>query len=154
MNVILKQDVENLGRIGDVVKVAAGYGRNFLIPRKLAVIATPGNVNAVEVEKVAQAKRDHRDKEAASLVAREIVKLTVSIRRKTGEEGALYGSVTALDIAEFLTAHNIDIDKRKIQLDEPIKAVGEYQVPVRLHRDVTVPIRVVVEPEQEPETAE
>lgn len=154
MNVILKQDIENLGRIGDIVKVAPGYGRNFLIPRKLAVIATPGNVNAVEVEKVAQAKRDHRDKEAASLVAREIVKLTVSIRRKTGEEGALYGSVTALDIAEFLTAHNIDIDKRKIQLDEPIKAVGEYQVPVRLHRDVTVPIRVVVEPEQEPETAE
>ncbi len=156
MKVILKQDIENLGRIGDIVKVAPGYGRNFLIPRKLAVIATPGNVNAVEVEKVAQAKRDHRDKEAASLVAREIVKLTVSIRRKTGEEGALYGSVTALDIAEFLTAHNIDIDKRKIQLDEPIKAVGEYQVPVRLHRDVTVPIRVVVEPEQEqePETAE
>lgn len=154
MKVILKQDIENLGRIGDIVKVAPGYGRNFLIPRKLAVIATPGNVNAVEVERVAQAKRDHRDKEAASLVAREIVKLTVSIRRKTGEEGALYGSVTALDIAEFLTAHNIDIDKRKIQLDEPIKAVGEYQVPVRLHRDVTVPIRVVVEPEQEPETAE
>lgn len=154
MKVILKQDIENLGRIGDIVKVAPGYGRNFLIPRKLAVIATPGNVNAVEVEKVAQAKRDHRDKEAASLVAREIVKLTVSIRRKTGEEGALYGSVTALDIAEFLTAHNIDIDKRKIQLDEPIKAVGEYQVPVRLHRDVTVPIRVIVEPEQEPEAAE
>ncbi|MDI9611697.1 MAG: 50S ribosomal protein L9 [Acidobacteriota bacterium] len=154
MKVILKQDVEKLGQVGDIVKVAPGYGRNYLIPRKLAVIATPGNIKAVEVEKLAQAKRDLRDKEAASLVASEIVKLTVSIQRKTGEEGALYGSVTALDIAEFLTARNIDVDKRKIQLDEPIKAVGEYQVPVRLHREVSVPIRVVVEPEQEPEAAE
>ncbi len=151
---MLKQDVEKLGQVGDIVKVAPGYGRNYLIPRKLAVIATPGNIKAVEVEKLAQAKRDLRDKEAASLVASEIVKLTVSIQRKTGEEGALYGSVTALDIAEFLTARNIDVDKRKIQLDEPIKAVGEYQVPVRLHREVSVPIRVVVEPEQEPEAAE
>jgi len=154
MNVILKQDVENLGRIGDIVKVAAGYARNYLIPRKFAVDATPGNIKAVEVEKLAQAKRDHREKEAASLVAREIVKVTVTIQRRTGEEGALYGSVTALDIAEFLNARQIDIDKRKIQLDEPIKAVGEYQVPVRLHREVTVPVRVVVEPEQEPETAQ
>lgn len=149
MKVILKQDVEKLGKAGDVVKVAPGYGRNYLIPKHLALEATTGNVKVAEIEKVAQAKRDHREKESAELVAREIVKITVTIRQKTGEEGALYGSVTALDIAEFLASRKIDIDKRKIQLDEPIKAIGDYQVPIRLHRDVTVPIKVIVEPETE-----
>jgi large subunit ribosomal protein L9 len=152
MNVILKQDVEKLGKTGDVVKVAPGYGRNYLIPRKLAVEATPGNVKIVEMEKVSQARRDHREKESATIVARDIVKLTVAIKRKAGEGGSLYGSVTAIDIADFLITHKIDIDKRKIQLEEPIKTVGEYQVPIRLHRDVTVPIKVVVEAESEPET--
>ena len=151
MNVILKQDVEKLGKAGDVVKVSPGYGRNFLIPKKLALEATPGNIKVAEMEKVAQARRDHREKEAATILAKEIVKLTATIRCKTGEGGSLYGSVTALDIADFLTSHKIDIDKRKIQLEEPIKAIGEYEVPIRLHRDVTVPIRVIVEPE--PETA-
>ena len=149
MKVILKQDVEKLGNTGDIVKVAPGYGRNYLIPRKFAIAATPGNVKIVEMEKVSQAKRDHREKAAATLLAQEIVKLTVTIQRKTGEEGSLYGSVTSLDIAEFLHARKIDIDKRKIQLEEPIKAIGEYQVPVRLHRDVTVSVRVIVEPEPE-----
>lgn len=150
MKVILKQDVEKLGNAGDIVKVAPGYGRNYLIPRKFAIEATPGNVKIVEMEKVGQAKRDHREKSAAALLAQEIVKLTVTIQRKTGDEGSLYGSVTSLDIAEFLLARSIDIDKRKIQLEEPIKAIGEYQVPIRLHRDVTVPVRVIVEAEPEP----
>ena len=150
MNVILKQDVEKLGKTGDVVKVAPGYGRNYLIPKRLAAEATPGNVKIIEQEKVGQARRDHREKEAATLLAREIVKLTVTIQRKTGEGGALYGSVTSLDIAEFLVAHKIEIDKRKINLEEPIKTVGEYQVPIRLHREVSVPIKVIVEPEPEP----
>jgi large subunit ribosomal protein L9 len=149
MKVILKQDVEKLGKIGDIVKVAPGYGRNYLVPRKFAVEATPGNIKVVEIEKVSKAKRDHRDKAAAALLAQEIVKLTVTIRRKTGEEGSLYGSVTAMDIADFLITHKIDIDKRKIQLEDPIKAVGEYQVSIRLHRDVTVPVKVIVEPESE-----
>jgi large subunit ribosomal protein L9 len=149
MKVILKQDIEKLGKTGDVVKVAPGYGRNYLIPRHLAAEATPGNVKIIEIEKVAQARRDHREKEAATILAREIVKLTVTVRRKTGEGGALYGSVTALDIADFLITHKIDIDKRKIHLEEPIKTIGEYQVPIRLHREVSVPIRVVVEPEPE-----
>ena len=153
MNVILKQDVEKLGKTGDVVKVAPGYGRNYLIPRKLAVEATPGNMKIVEMEKVSQARRDHREKESASILARDIVKLTVTVRRKAGEGGSLYGSVTAIDIADFLVTHKIDIDKRKIQLEEPIKTIGEYQVPIRLHREVTVPIKVVVEAESEPETA-
>jgi large subunit ribosomal protein L9 len=151
MKVILKQDVEKLGKAGDVVKVTPGYGRNYLIPGKFALEATLGNIKVAEMEKVAQARRDHREKESATILAREIVKLTATIRCKSGEGGSLYGSVTALDIADFLITHKIDIDKRKIQLDEPIKAIGEYQVPIRLHRDVTVPIKVIVEPE--PETA-
>src|SRR5512140_2134616 len=152
MKVILKQDVDKLGKMGEIVKVAPGYGRNFLIPKKIAIEATPGNVKVMEIERLAHARRDQRDKEAASLLAREIVKLVVTVRRKAGEEGALYGSVTAIDIADFLVTHKIDIDKRKIQLEDPIKAVGEYQVPIRLHREVTVPVRVVVE--AEPEAAE
>ncbi len=152
MKVILKQDVDKLGRAGEIVKVAPGYGRNFLLPKRIAVEATPGNLKNMEIERLAAARRDQRDKEAASLLARDIVKMVVSIRRKAGEGGTLYGSVTAIDIADFLVTHKIDIDKRKIQLDDPIKTVGEYQVPIRLHREVTVPIRVIVEPE--PEAAE
>jgi large subunit ribosomal protein L9 len=151
MKVILKQDVEKLGNAGDIVKVTPGYGRNYLIPKKLALEATSGNIKVAEIEKIAHARRDHREKESATILAREIVKLTATIRCKTGEGGSLYGSVTALDIADFLTSHKIDIDKRKIQLEEPIKTIGEYEVPIRLHRDVTVPIKVIVEPE--PETA-
>jgi large subunit ribosomal protein L9 len=151
MKIILKQDVDKLGKMGDIVKVAPGYGRNFLIPRDLAVEATPGNIKITEQQKLAVAKRDQREKSAASLVARELVKLTVTLRRKSGEGGTLYGSVTGIDIADFLITHKIDIDKRKIQLDEPIKAIGEYQVPIRLHREVVVPIRVVVEAEPETE---
>lgn len=151
MKVILKQDVEKLGNIGEIVKVAPGFGRNYLIPQKLAVEATPGNMKVMEIEKLAQAKRDQRDKDAATLLAKEIVKINVTITRRAGEGGTLYGSVTGIDIAERLAAHKIEIDKRKIQLDEPIKTIGEYQVPIRLHREVTVPIRVLVEAEAEPE---
>ena len=150
MKVILKQDIDKLGKAGDVVKVAPGYGRNYLIPKRIAVLATPGNMKVQEIEKLAQARHDQRDKEAASLLARDIVKLTVEISRKAGEGGTLYGSVTAIDIADYLITHKIDIDKRKIQLDDPIKTIGEYHVPIRLHREVTVPIRVVVEAEPEP----
>jgi large subunit ribosomal protein L9 len=149
MKVILKQDVEKLGKAGDVVKVAPGFGRNYLIPRRFAVVATPGNIKITEMEQVAHARRDHREKESAALLAREIIKLTVTIQRKAGEGGALYGSVTAIDIADYLITHKIDIDKRKIQLEDPIKTVGEYEVPIRLHRDVTVPIKVIVETEPE-----
>jgi large subunit ribosomal protein L9 len=151
MKVILKQDVDKLGKTGDVVKVAPGYGRNYLIPSHIAVEATSSNIKVAEIERLTTARRDQRDREAAALLAREIVKLEAVIRRKTGEGGALYGYVTAMDIADFLVAHKIDIDKRKIQLDEPIKAIGEYQVPIRLHREVTVPVKVTVEAEPEPE---
>jgi large subunit ribosomal protein L9 len=149
MKVILKQDVEKLGKAGDIVKVTPGYGRNFLIPRQYATEATPGNIKIVEQERKAQVRRDFREKEAATLLARDIVKLSPVFKRKIGEGGALYGSVTAIDIAEFLVSHKIDIDKRKIHLDETIKSVGEYEVSIRLHREVTVPLKVVVEPEPE-----
>jgi large subunit ribosomal protein L9 len=150
MKLILRQDVEKLGKTGDLVNVSAGYARNFLIPRRMAVEATPGNIKIVEQEKMANARRDQREKEGASLLARELVKQVVTVRRKAGEGGTLYGSVTALDIAEYLSTHKIEIDKRKIQMDEPIKSVGEYHVPIRLHREVLVPVRVVVEAEAEP----
>jgi large subunit ribosomal protein L9 len=149
MKVILKQDVDKLGKTGEIVRVADGYGRNYLIPRHIAIAATPGNLKIMEIESLASARRDQRDKAAASLVARELVKLVVTIQRKAGEGGTLYGSVTSIDIADFLITHKIDIDKRKIQLEEPIKSIGEFQVPVRLHREVTVPIKVVVEAEPE-----
>jgi large subunit ribosomal protein L9 len=151
MKIILKQDVDKLGKVGEIVKVAAGYGRNFLIPRKLAVLATDGNLKIMEIEQVALARRDQRDKKAAEVVAREVAKLVVKLERKSGEGGTLYGSVTSIDIADYLITHKIDIDKRKIQLDEPIKSVGEYQVPIRLHREVTVPIKVIVSAEAESE---
>jgi large subunit ribosomal protein L9 len=149
MKVILKQDIDKLGKTGDVVKVAPGYGRNYLLPRSIALEATPGNLKIMEIERVAAARRDQREKGAASILARELVKLVVTIRRKTGEGGTLYGSVTALDIADFLITHKIDIDKRKIQLEEPIKSIGEFSVPIRLHREVTVPIKVIVDAEPE-----
>ena len=152
MKVILKQDVDKLGRVGEVVKVAPGYGRNFLIPRQIAVEATPGNLKIVGIEQRANARRDQRDKDAATLVAKDLAKLVVTVRRKAGEGGTLYGSVTSLDIADFLITHKIDIDKRRIQLDDPIKSIGEYQVPIRLHREVTVPVAVIVEAEVEPES--
>jgi large subunit ribosomal protein L9 len=151
MKVILKQDVDKLGKAGDVVKVATGYGRNYLVPMKIAIEATPGNLKITDIERLAAARRDQRDKESATLLAKEIVKLRITIRKKVGEGGILYGSVTALDIADFLGAHKIEIDKRKIQLDEPIKSIGDYQIPIRLHKEVTVPVRIAVE--EEPEAA-
>ncbi len=150
MKIILRQDMEKLGKIGDVLDVAAGYGRNYLIPKKYAVEATPGNLKVVEVERLAMAKQDLREKEAATLVAKEITQHVVTMRRKAGEGGTLYGSVTALDVADYLVSHKIEVDKRKIQLDEPIKACGEYEVPIRLHREVIVPVKLVVEAESQP----
>jgi large subunit ribosomal protein L9 len=151
MKLILRQDVEKLGKTGEVVKVAPGYARNYLIPRGIAVEATPGNLKIMELEQLASARRDQREKAAADLLAKELVKQVVTVRRKAGEGGTLYGSVTAIDVADYLMAHKIEIDKRRIQMDEPIKSIGEYHVPIRLHREVIVPVRVVVEAEPEPE---
>jgi large subunit ribosomal protein L9 len=145
MEVILREHVENLGRRGDIVKVADGYARNFLLPRKLALAVTDVNRRQIERErKVSEAREAHEKGEAEALAAR-IAAAQVVIARRVGETDTLYGSVTTADIAEALEAQQIAIDRRKIQLPDPIKALGEFQVPVKLHREVTaqIPVRVV-----------
>jgi len=143
-NVLLREDVDNLGARGEIVRVKAGYARNYLLPRKLAVEATAGNVKQIEGERKALAKREARDRAGAELQAEQLRTLSLDFERKVGEHGILYGSVTSMDIAEALRARGYEIDRRRIQLREPIKETGDFQVHVRLHRDVSVdlPVRV------------
>jgi large subunit ribosomal protein L9 len=147
MEVILRDHVENVGKRGEVVKVADGYARNFLLPRKLALLATPGNLKQVERERVKLDAKELEEKTAAEALASRMSGIEVVISRKVGETEALYGSVTSSDIAESLAKKGFDIDKRKIGLREPIKKLGEQTVPVKLHREVTVqvPVKVVAE---------
>ena len=149
MQVILKQDVDKLGKTGELVKVTPGYARNYLIPKQLAVAASEGNLKMIKMQQQAHAKRDMKEKASAEIVAREVSRLVLELSRKAGEGGSLFGSVTSIDIAEKLAAHKIEVDKRKILLDEPIKSIGEYTVPVRLHREVTAHIRVNIQAEAE-----
>ena len=144
MQVILKQDVAKLGDAGDVVKVSDGFGRNYLIPRGLAVLATASTVAQTEHQKkVAEAIRK-RNLSAAKTLAEQIEGTAISIRREAGEDDKLFGSVTNRDIGEALEAEGIKLDKRSIQLDEPLKAIGLFTVPVKLHRTVTANLRVYV----------
>ena len=156
MEVILRDHVENVGKRGEVVKVADGYARNFLLPRKLALVATPGNLKQVERERVKLDAKELEEKKAAEAVASRMSGIEVVISRKVGETEALYGSVTSSDIAESLAKKGFDIDKRKIGLREPIKKLGELTVPVKLHREVTVqmPVKVVAEGKPEVVPAE
>jgi large subunit ribosomal protein L9 len=147
--VILKQDVDKLGKTGELVKVTPGYARNYLIPKQLAVAATEGNLKSIKMLQQSHAKRDMKEKSSAEIVARDISRLTLELTRKAGEGGSLFGSVTSIDVAEKLAAHKIEVDKRKILLDEPIKSIGEYTIPVRLHREVTAHIRVNIQAEAE-----
>ena len=151
MEVILRDHVENVGKRGEVVKVADGYARNFLLPRKLALVATPGNLKQVERERVKLDAKELEEKTAAEAVASRMSGIEVVISRKVGETEALYGSVTSSDIAESLAKKGFDIDKRKIGLREPIKKLGEQTVPVKLHREVTVQVPVKVVAEGRPE---
>ena len=144
MEVILKEDVYNLGNRGDVVKVADGYGRNFLLPRKLAMQATPGNKAVIEQMKHAAARRSATEKAQAELVVAQLEPLVLSFTRKSGAEGHLFGSVTSADIATELATQGFEVDRRKIILHEPLKSVGEFKVPVRLHREVTAQLTVKV----------
>jgi large subunit ribosomal protein L9 len=144
IEVILRQDVEHLGRRGDVVKVAPGYARNYLLPRKLALAVTEGNRRQIEHERKLAAVREAEDRTAAQTAAQRLTQALVVIARKVGETETLYGSVTAVDIAEALAAQQIEVDRRKIQLDEPLKHLGEFAVPVKLHRDVVAQLRVQV----------
>lgn len=144
MEVILKEDVANLGHRGDVVKVADGYGRNFLLPRKLALQATQANKAVIEQMKVAAARRSASEKAQAEELVVKLEPVALSFTRKSGESGQLFGSVTSADIATELETRGFDIDRRKIQLSDPLKSLGDYTVAVKLHREVTAHIKVHV----------
>jgi large subunit ribosomal protein L9 len=144
MEVILKEDVDNLGHRGDVVKVAEGYGRNFLLPRKLALQATLANKAVVEQMKTAAARRSASEKAVAEALVTKLEPVVLSFTRKTGEAGQLFGSVTSADIAAGLDSKGFEVDRRKIQLTEPIKSLGDFTVAIKLHREVTAHVKVKV----------
>jgi large subunit ribosomal protein L9 len=149
MEVILREHVDHLGRRGDIVKVAEGYARNFLLPRKLALAVTENNKRQIEREKKVAEVREAEERSQAETLAQRLTQLEVEIARRVGENDALYGSVTSADIAHALQAKGFEIDKRKIQLADPIKALGQVQVPVRVHRDVTAQVTVKVVAQQQ-----
>jgi large subunit ribosomal protein L9 len=142
--VLLREDIDNLGARGEIVRVKAGYARNYLLPRNLAVEATSNNLRQIEGERAALAKREAKDRSSAELQAAALRSLTLKFERRIGEAGVLYGSVTSMDIAQALKEQGYEIDRRRIVLREPIKRFGNYQVPLRLHRDVTVDLPVSV----------
>ncbi|HWC99791.1 MAG TPA: 50S ribosomal protein L9 [Candidatus Sulfopaludibacter sp.] len=148
MEVILREDIEKLGSRGEVVKVAPGYARNFLLPKKLAVAANASNKKIVEQERQAHLRKEAKLQGEAQELANLMTGVSVTITQKAGENDQLFGSVTSKDIADALAAKNYTIDRRKIQLDEPIKQLGEFKIPVRLHKDVTAEITVVVAKEE------
>ena len=148
MEVILREDIEKLGQRGQAVKVANGYARNYLLPRRLAVAATESNKKIVEQERQAHLRREAKLKSEAEDLGKLLAPVSVTITQKAGENDQLFGSVTSKDVADALAAKNFTIDRRKIQLDEPIKQLGEFKVPVRLHKDVTAEVTVVVVKEE------
>ena len=155
MEVILKEDVPNLGLRGDVVKVAEGYGRNYLLPRNMALQATAANKAVIEQMKAAAARRSASEKAVAEELAAKLAPVELNFVRKSGEAGHLFGSVTSADIANELEAKGFDVDRRKIQLSDPLKTVGDIVVGIRLHREVTAHVKVkVVAEAREEESAE
>ncbi|MBV9295479.1 MAG: 50S ribosomal protein L9 [Acidobacteriaceae bacterium] len=148
MEVILREDVDKVGARGSVVKVADGYARNFLLPKRLAVPASEANKKIVEQEREAYLRREAKIKSESEDLSKLMTNVTVTFHQKVGENNQLFGSVTAKDIADALEAQKFHIERRKIQLDEPIRTIGEHQVTLRLHRDVSTQIKVIVEPEQ------
>ena len=152
MEVILKQDVEKLGNRGDVVNVADGYGRNYLLPRKFAMEATAANKAVIEQMKQSAIRKSAKEKIEAEQVAARMNDIVLTFERKAGGEGQLFGSVTSADIAQQLAAQGYEIERRRIHLDEPLKTVGEYHVPIRLHREVTVHVQVNVKSDQPEQT--
>jgi large subunit ribosomal protein L9 len=147
MQIILQEDIDKLGHRGDIVTVKPGYARNFLLPRKLAVEATQGNLKAIERIRTALAKKTATELEAAQKQAELLNGISLKFTRKTGENDQMFGSVTSADIAEGLAAQGFKIDKRQVQLAEPIKIIGESQVTIKVFRDVTAQIKVTVEKE-------
>ena len=149
MEVILRQYVEHLGKRGDVVKVAAGYARNYLLPRKLALPATDGNKRHVDRERKIMEVKEADEKAQAQAIASRIEAVEVVITRRVGETDQLYGSVTSSDIAEFLKSKGFDVDRRKLILPEPLKTIGDHTVNLKLHREVTVPLKVTIAKEEQ-----
>ena len=149
MEVILKEDVVKLGNRGDVVKVAEGYGRNYLLPKKLAIEATNANKAGIEQMKAAAVRKSAKDKADAENLAKQFEGVSVSFERKVGEKDHLFGSVTSSDIASELEKKGFNVDRRKIHLDDPLKTLGEFHVPVKLYRDVTAHVKVVINKESE-----
>ena len=144
MQIVLKEDIEKLGRRGEVVKVADGYARNFLLPHGKALPATPGNLKVIEREKRRYVLRQTKEREENEAVARRIQELQLTLVRKVGENDVLFGSVTSADVAEALAKEGVVVDKRRVQLAEPIKSLGIYGVPIRLHPEVTAEVKVWV----------
>ncbi len=147
MEVILKEDVNKLGARGDVVKVAEGYGRNYLLPRKLAIQATAGNKAVIAQMKAASVRKSAKEKSQAEELAKQFDGLSVTFQKRAGEHDQLFGSVTSSDIAEGIAKKGINLDRRQIQLHEALKTLGEFTVPVKLHKDVTAHLKVVIEKE-------
>jgi large subunit ribosomal protein L9 len=148
MEVILREHVDNLGSRGDVVKVASGYARNYLLPRKLALAVTDANRRQIEREKKVAEARDAEEKGQADALALRMAQTEIEIARRVGEHDAMYGSVTAADVVHALAAKGFEIDKRKVQMPEPLKALGEFSIPVRVHREVTAQVKVKVVPQK------
>jgi large subunit ribosomal protein L9 len=148
MEVILKEHVEHLGRRGDVVKVAEGYARNYLLPRKLALVVNEGTKRQVEREKKLAEARETEERAQAQALADRLKQAHIEIARRVGESDTMYGSVTSADVAHALQAKGFDIDKRKVVLPDPLKSIGEFPVPVKIHRDVTAEVTVKVVAEQ------
>jgi len=147
MEVILREHVDNLGRRGEIVKVAEGYARNYLLPRKLALAVNEANKRQIERERAVAEARDAEERSGAEAMAQRIGALDIEIARRVGENNTMYGSVTTADIAAALHAKGFEVEKRKISLHDPIKSVGEHVVPVKIHRDVTAQVKVKVVPE-------
>jgi large subunit ribosomal protein L9 len=149
MEVILRETIDTLGRAGQVVKVANGYARNFLLPRKLAYVATPGNLKVIEFERQSLLRKEAKQMDGAESLKELLNKVSVTVRRKVGEQSALYGSVTNADVAEELAKQGYEIEKRKIAMEDHIKELGEFQIPIRLFKDVIANVTLKVEAETE-----
>lgn len=147
--ILLREDVDDLGARGEIVRVKAGYARNYLLPRKLAVEANAGNVKQIERERTVLLKKEANERATADAQADQMRSLVLTFERKAGEQGALYGSVTSMDIAEALKQRGYDVDRHRLHLREPLKRIGDFSVPLRLHREVTVDLQVKVAAEGE-----
>ena len=149
MEVILRETIDTLGRAGQVVKVADGYARNYLLPRKLAYVVTPGNLKVMEFERQSLLRKDAKLKDEAEQLKEVLDKVELAVRRKVGEQNVLYGSVTNSDVADELEKKGFQIEKRKIHMDDHIKQLGQFEIPIRLFKDVTATVKLKVEPEKE-----